>query len=83
MKDNYSVVIFYSTSAAIRAESLTKRANLKIKLIPVPRHLSSDCGICLRFSNEDKLKIEKILQDGKVDMKIFIKYSSFRIEKNI
>lgn len=67
MKDNFSVVIFYSTSAAIRAESLTKKENLKIKLIPVPRHLSSDCGICLRFNNEDKSKIEKILQDGKVE----------------
>jgi len=67
MKDNYSVVIFYSTSAAIRTESLAKRANQKIKLIPVPRHLSSDCGICLRFNNEDKPKIEKILQDGRVE----------------
>ena len=67
MKENYSVVIFYSTSAAIRAESLTKKVNLKIKLIPIPRHLSSDCGVCLRFNNEDKPKIEKILQDGKVE----------------
>lgn len=67
MKENYSVVIFYSTSAAIRAESLTQKANLKIKLIPIPRHLSSDCGVCLRFNNEDKPKIEKILQDGKVE----------------
>jgi len=67
MKDNYSVVIFYSTSAAIRAESLAKKVNLKVKLIPVPRNLSSDCGICLRFNNEDKPKIEKILQDGKVE----------------
>ena len=67
MKENYSVVIFYSTSAAIRAESLTQKANLKIKLIPIPRHLSSDCGVCLRFNNEDKPKLEKILQDGKVE----------------
>jgi hypothetical protein len=67
MKDNYNVVIFYSTSAAIRAESLTKKANLKIKLIPVPRHLSSDCGICLRFNDEDKSKIEKILQENKIE----------------
>ncbi len=67
MKDNYSVVIFFSTSAAIRAESLTEKANLKIKLIPVPRHLSSDCGICLRFNNEDKQKIEGILQDNKIE----------------
>jgi len=54
MKDNYSVVIFYSTSAAIRAESLAQKVNLKVKLIPVPRHLSSDCGICLQFNNEDQ-----------------------------
>ncbi|HCL89874.1 MAG TPA: hypothetical protein DHW70_00880 [Candidatus Atribacteria bacterium] len=67
MDESYSVVIFYSTSAAIRAESLTKKENLKIKLIPVPRHLSSDCGICLRFNNEDRSTIEKILQDGKVE----------------
>ncbi len=67
MKDNYSVVIFYSTSAAIRAESLAKRGELMVKLIPVPRNLSSDCGICLRFNNEDKPKMEKILQNGKVE----------------
>ena len=67
MKENYSVVIFYSASAAIRAESLAQKANLKIKLIPIPRHLSSDCGICLRFNNEDKPKIEKVLRNGKVE----------------
>lgn len=67
MEETYSVVIFYSTSAAIRAESLTKRAKLEIKLIPVPRNLSSDCGICLRFNNEDKRKIEEILKENKIE----------------
>lgn len=67
MKENYSVVIFFSTSSAIRAESITEKENLKIKLIPVPRHLSSDCGVCLRFNDADKAKIEKILQDGKIE----------------
>jgi len=67
MKDNYSVVIFYSTSAAIRAESLAQKANLKIKLIPIPRHLSSDCGICLQFNNEDKQSIKEILKKNKIE----------------
>ena len=67
MKDNYSVVIFYSTSAAIRAESLAKRGKLMVKLIPVPRNLSSDCGICLRFNNEDKQKINEILIENKIE----------------
>jgi len=48
-KPTYGIVLFYSTSAAIRAEKMTKGAGLKVKLIPVPRQLSSDCGISLRF----------------------------------
>lgn len=67
MKDNYNVVIFYSTSAAIRTESLAKKQGLTIKLIPVPRNLSSDCGICLRFNNEDIRKIEEILKEKKIE----------------
>ena len=67
MKDNYSVVIFYSTSAAIRAESLAQKVNLKVKLIPVPRHLSSDCGICLQFNNEDQQSIKEILAEKKIE----------------
>lgn len=67
MKDNYSIVIFYSTSAAIRAESLAQKVNLKVKLIPVPRNLSSDCGICLQFNNEDKQSIKEILVERKIE----------------
>lgn len=67
MKDNYSVVIFYSTSAAIRTESLAKKQGLAIKLIPVPRHLSSDCGICLQFNNEDRQSIKEILVEKKIE----------------
>jgi len=48
-KPNYSVVLFPSTQVAIKAEKILKKAEIRIKLIPVPRHLSSDCGICLRF----------------------------------
>lgn len=67
MKDNYSVIIFYSTSAALRVESLAKKGKLIVKLIPVPRNLSSDCGICLWFNNEDKQKIEEILKENKIE----------------
>jgi len=67
MEDNYSVVIFYSTSAAIRAESLAKRNKLMVKLIPVPRNLSSDCGICLQFNNEDKQRMKEILVERKIE----------------
>jgi len=69
MKENYSVVIFYSTSAALRAESLAEKHKLIVKLIPVPRNLSSDCGICLQFNSADKQKIEEILKENKIEYK--------------
>ena len=61
MSNAYGVVLFESTSAAMRAEKEVKKHGLKVKLIPVPRHLSSDCGICLRFDWPDMDKIKELL----------------------
>jgi hypothetical protein len=63
----YSVVLFYSTSGAIRAEKLTKEAGLRVKLIPVPRQLSSDCGVCLRFESADTDEVCSILDGARVE----------------
>jgi hypothetical protein len=61
-KPTYGIVLFHSTQAAIKSEKILKQANIKIKLIPVPRHLSSDCGICLRFEFENALTVKTILK---------------------
>lgn len=64
---DYSVALFYSTSGALRAEKLTKDAGLTVKLIPVPRHLSSDCGVCLRFESADSEQVLSILDKARVE----------------
>jgi hypothetical protein len=63
-KSSFGVVLFYSTSAAIRAEKLTKEAGLKVKLIPVPRQLSSDCGLSLRFE-WDQAEVVRVVLEAK------------------
>lgn len=45
----YTVILVPSTSHAIRAEKILREAGVECKLIPVPRHLSSDCGVCVRI----------------------------------
>ena len=60
---DYGVVLLYSTSAAIRAEKLTLGAGLKVKLIPVPRQLSSDCGISLRFEWDQAEVVRSVLEE--------------------
>lgn len=61
------VVLFHSTSSAIKSEKVAKAAGLKVKLIPIPRHLSSDCGICLSFDPSKRTMVEEILKENKVD----------------
>ena len=58
----YGVVLFYSTNWAIRAEKVAAKAGFKVKLIPTPRHLSSDCGTALRFRWEDKDALAALLE---------------------
>ena len=60
------VVLFASTHFAIRAEKIAKEKGLDVKLVPVPRQLSSDCGVCLRFSWDLKSKIEETLNQAGV-----------------
>lgn len=66
----YGVVLFQSISSALRAEKLLKKEGIAYKLIPVPRHLSSDCGICLRFLTENESQIKKALI-GNVEIQSF------------
>ena len=49
----YSVVLFFSTAHAIRAEKVLQQAGYGTKMIPTPRHLSSYCGMALRFVTSD------------------------------
>lgn len=64
---DYTVVLFPSTSGAIRAEKLAKEAGFTVKLIPVPRHLSSDCGVCLRCESTDVPAMRSLLESANVE----------------
>jgi hypothetical protein len=70
MADNgmYGVALFGSTQRVLKAEKLLKGAGLTIKLIPVPRQISSDCGVCLRFAWLDRSEVEAILASHAVDL---------------
>jgi len=58
------VALFRSAQGAIGAEKILAAAGVGHKLIPVPRHLSSDCGFCLRFAWADRECVERLLRDA-------------------
>ena len=61
--NSYGVILFHSTSGALRAEKLLKKEGIAYKIIPVPRHFSSDCGVCIRFSSQEESLVRKAIAD--------------------
>ncbi len=49
-----TVILVYGTNYAVRAEHLLTRVRIPCRLIPVPRTLSSECGICVSIATDDK-----------------------------
>ncbi len=64
--NKYAVILVHSTSHAIQAERVLKRANLLVKLIPTPRHLSSDCGSAIRIDAADQEASTAVLKQAGV-----------------
>jgi len=59
---NY-VLLFPSVSHVMKAEKILIAAEVPIKIIPVPKTISSDCGVCIRFDKKLLDKIRSILQN--------------------
>ena len=67
-RDTYAVILMYGTSHAIRAERVLYLAGIDCKLIPVPRHLSSSCGVCVRIERTDQDAALDELGKARVDI---------------
>ncbi|MEJ2542613.1 MAG: DUF3343 domain-containing protein [Calditrichaceae bacterium] len=67
-KLNYSIIVFLSANHAVRAESVLLKKGVNCKMIPVPRNISSDCGVCVRIDWHDKEKALKVLSDLNIEI---------------
>ncbi|PKN35133.1 MAG: hypothetical protein CVU61_05565 [Deltaproteobacteria bacterium HGW-Deltaproteobacteria-19] len=59
--ETWWVVLFDSVHHAMQAEKLLIEEGIPHKLVPVPRHISSDCGVCLRFAAADRTRVADVL----------------------
>ena len=60
------IVIFQSTYNAIKAERICLKAGVACQVIPVPREISSDCGIALEITNGDKERVGRLLENNAI-----------------
>ena len=63
----YAVITFHSISDALTFEKVALAGKgFHFNLIPIPRELSSSCGIVARIAIEDLAKAESLIQDKKL-----------------
>lgn len=61
---DYYVATFYSTNYALKCEKILKQGSVNVKLIPVPRQVSSNCGLAARMDPEALLAFRGLCREG-------------------
>lgn len=67
VKEQDFVLIFNSVHRVMKAERVLKDVGASILLIPVPRQLSSDCGLAIRVASAELTDVLQILREAKLE----------------
>ncbi|MEW5767663.1 MAG: DUF3343 domain-containing protein [bacterium] len=62
------LVTFSSTHYALKAEKVLKENRLQVVPMPVPREISSSCGLCLSFDCRLKESVVEALKKKGVEV---------------
>ena len=68
MTNSYCIATFHSVHEALHFEKVLKEVRLKLQLIPVPREISSSCGIAAKFLPELRPEIEAIIAEKNLEV---------------
>ncbi len=60
------ILIFRGTHQVLSAEKFLKRAGVPMRLIPVPRSLTSDCGLAIRIPASGRERAREVLAGASV-----------------
>lgn len=66
IQEGHLLAVFNSAHRVMKAESRLKALGLPILLIPAPRQLQTDCGLALRFTEEDRADVMSALEQEKL-----------------
>lgn len=66
--EDTAVILVYSTSHAMRVEKLLVEQGIACKLIPVPRQIGSDCGVCIRIPRSKVEAAREVVAAAKIDI---------------
>lgn len=59
----YYVLLLPSVSHVMKAEKILIGESIPMKIIPMPKTISSDCGVCIRFEDKYIDDIKTVLKN--------------------
>ncbi|KNF07195.1 protein of unknown function DUF3343 [Gottschalkia purinilytica] len=71
MEESYCIVTFHITQHSLIFEKILKDKGLEVQLMPVPRQISSSCGISAKVSCNKKAKILQLCKDEDIHIDSF------------
>jgi len=82
VREGDRVAIFHSVHKVMKAEKLLKLARVEMMLIPVPRELSSDCGLAIRFAEAVEPQVLAVLEEAELPpVELYVKVDgSYRLQ---
>lgn len=66
VQDGDIVAIFHSIHRVMKAEKLLKQQRVEMLLIPVPRQLTSDCGLAIRLHPDNWQRASEVLAEAEL-----------------
>lgn len=66
-KQEYLIALFRSVNHVIQAEKLLATLRIPHKIIPVPKSISTECGVCIRILPEQRDALVQALE-GKTEI---------------
>jgi hypothetical protein len=56
------IITFTNVRQVIKADAILKQHGVMAKIIPVPEHISSECGMCIETNNAQLQEIDLLLE---------------------
>jgi hypothetical protein len=64
MLENREIFLFQNIRQVILAERWCVGNNIPVKVIPVPKPYSTECGMCLEMDGEDGERLEQFAKES-------------------
>ena len=57
---NEDILLVHTSGHAFSIERVMKKRGVACRITPIPRNVSSDCGVCIRFPEDKRAEVEKL-----------------------